>query len=156
MNENKVGELFTLASDKFKGLIDANSVIGDVINVSDGTMIIPISKVSFGFGGGGNEFEKKNTDGTRFGGGIGGGASVRAEAFLVINNDNVRLISMDAPTTPVDKVIDMMPGIIDKANGFLSNLNDKRAAKKAAKKAEKDAEKDAVDIIGEGYDFKKR
>lgn len=149
MDENKVSDLFTLASEKFKGLIDANSVIGDPITVGDGTLIIPVSKVSFGFGGGGNEFEKKNTDGTRFGGGVGGGASVKAEAFLVINNDNVRLISMDAPSSSVDKVIDMMPGIIDKANGFISGFGEKRAAKKAAKKAEKES----VDIIGEGYDF---
>ena len=119
-----------------------------MITVGDGTIIIPVSKITFGFGGGGNEFEKKNTEGTRFGGGIGGGASVRAEAFLVVNNDNVRLISMDAPVTPVDKVIDMVPGIIDKANGFLSGFGEKRAAKKAAKKAEKQA----VDVIGEGND----
>ncbi|MBQ2663699.1 MAG: sporulation protein YtfJ [Clostridia bacterium] len=148
MDENKVSDLFTFASEKFKGLIDANTVIGDVITVGDGTIIIPVSKITFGFGGGGNEFEKKNTEGTRFGGGIGGGASVRAEAFLVVNNDNVRLISMDAPVTPVDKVIDMVPGIIDKANGFLSGFGEKRAAKKAAKKAEKQA----VDVIGEGND----
>ena len=148
MDENKVSDLFTFASEKIKGLIDANTVIGDVITVGDGTIIIPVSKITFGFGGGGNEFEKKNTEGTRFGGGIGGGASVRAEAFLVVNNDNVRLISMDAPVTPVDKVIDMVPGIIDKANGFLSGFGEKRAAKKAAKKAEKQA----VDVIGEGND----
>ena len=148
MDENKVSDLFKFASEKFKCLIDANTVIGDVITVGDGTIIIPVSKITFGFGGGGNEFEKKNTEGTRFGGGIGGGASVRAEAFLVVNNDNVRLISMDAPVTPVDKVIDMVPGIIDKANGFLSGFGEKRAAKKAAKKAEKQA----VDVIGEGND----
>ena len=132
MDENKVSDLFTLASEKFKGLIDANSVIGNPISVGDGTVIIPVSKVSFGFGGGGNEFEKKNTSGTRFGGGVGGGASVQAEAFLVINNDNVRLIPMGGPSTPIDKVIDMMPGIIDKANGFISTMNEKKAAKKSA------------------------
>ncbi len=130
MDENKVSDLFTLASEKFKGLIDANSVVGEPMKVSDGTVIIPISKVSFGFGGGGNEFEKKNSAGTRFGGGAGGGASVQAEAFLVVNNDNVRLIPMDSPSTPIDKVIDMVPGIIDKANGFISSMSDKRAAKK--------------------------
>lgn len=132
MDENKVSDFFTLASEKFKGLIDANSVVGDPITPGDGTMIIPISKVSFGFGGGGNEFEKKNTSGTRFGGGVGGGASVKAEAFLVINNDNVRLIPMGGSSSPIDKVIDMMPGIIDKANGFISSMNEKKAAKKDA------------------------
>ena len=132
MDENKVSDFFTLASEKFKGLIDANSVVGDPITPGDGTMIIPISKVSFGFGGGGNECEKKNTSGTRFGGGVGGGASVKAEAFLVINNDNVRLIPMGGSSSPIDKVIDMMPGIIDKANGFISSMNEKKAAKKDA------------------------
>ena len=132
MDENKVSDLFTLASEKFKGLIDANSVIGTPITPSDGTVIIPVSKVSFGFGGGGNEFEKKNTSGTRFGGGVGGGASVKAEAFLVINNDNVRLIPMDGASSPIDKVIDMVPGIIDKANGFISSMSEKKAAKNDA------------------------
>lgn len=144
MDENKVSELFTVASEKFKMMIDTNSVIGNPITAGDGTVIIPVSQVSFGFGGGGNEFEKKSANGTRFGGGIGGGASVKAEAFLVINNDNVRLIPMDAPSSPIDKVIDLMPGIIDKANGFISNMNRKRAEKKT--------EKESVDISGEIYD----
>lgn len=136
MDENKVSDLFTLASEKFKGLIDANSVVGEPMKVSDGTVIIPISKVSFGFGGGGNEFEKKNSAGTRFGGGAGGGASVQAEAFLIINNDNVRLMPMGGTSSPIDRVIDMVPGIIDKANGFFSSVSDKRAAKKAQKQAD--------------------
>ncbi len=130
MDENKVSDLFTLASEKFKGLIDANSVVGEPMKVSDGTVIIPISKVSFGFGGGGNEFEKKNSSGTRFGGGAGGGASVQAEAFLIINNDNVRLMPMGGTSSPIDRVIDMVPGIIDKANGFINSISDKKAAKK--------------------------
>lgn len=144
MDENKVSDLFTLASEKFKTMIDANSVIGTPITMGDNTIIVPVSKVSFGFGGGGNEFEKKSTNGTRFGGGVGGGASLKAEAFLVINNGNVRLIPMDAPSTPVDKVIDMMPGLIDKANGFISSMSEKREAKKA--------DKNSVDVTGDMYD----
>lgn len=145
MQENKVSAMFEVASDKFRGLIDANSVVGEPIMAQDGTMIVPISKLSFGFGGGGSEFDsKKNTD-TNFGGGMGGGASVEAEAFLVINEGNVRLIPMGSGGGAVDKIIDMMPTAIDKVNGFLAGRSDKKAAKKAAKSG-------AVDAAGEIYD----
>lgn len=139
---DKLTEMFTIASEKFKGLIDANSVVGEPIIAQDGTMIVPISKLSFGFGGGGSEFDSKKNDGTNFGGGMGGGASVEAEAFLVINDGNVRLIPMGSGGTPVDKIIDMMPTAIDKVNGFLAGRSEKKAAKKAR-------ESGAVDAAGE-------
>ena len=145
MQENKVSAMFEVASDKFRGLIDANSVVGEPIMAPDGTMIVPISKLSFGFGGGGSEFDSKKNDDTNFGGGLGGGASVEAEAFLVINEGNVRLIPMGSGGTAVDKIIDMVPSTIDKVNGFLSSRSDKKAAKKAAKSG-------AVDAAGEIYD----
>ena len=56
---NKVSEMFEGLTNNFKGMIDANSVVGEPIIVNDGTMIVPISKVSFGFGGGGCEFDRK-------------------------------------------------------------------------------------------------
>lgn len=58
---NKVSEMFEGLTNNFKGMIDANSVVGEPIIVNDGTMIVPISKVSFGFGGGGCEFDRKKT-----------------------------------------------------------------------------------------------
>ncbi|MCC8168932.1 MAG: sporulation protein YtfJ, partial [Oscillospiraceae bacterium] len=61
MSDNKVAEMLSEVSGNFKGMIDANSVIGEPITAGDGTIIVPISKVSFGFGGGGSEFEGKNT-----------------------------------------------------------------------------------------------
>lgn len=59
---NKVSEMFEGLTNNFKGMIDANSVVGEPIIVNDGTMIVPISKVSFGFGGGGCEFDRKKND----------------------------------------------------------------------------------------------
>lgn len=141
MSDNKVAEMLSEVSGNFKGMIDANSVIGEPITAGDGTIIVPISKVSFGFGGGGSEFEGKNTTDTRFGGGMGGGASVKAEAFLVINNGNVRLISMGGETSPLDKIVDLMPGIIDKVNGFIASRSEKKANKKEPS-GEKEAEDD--------------
>lgn len=132
MADNKISEMLSEAASKFKGMIDANSVVGEPIVMQDGTMVVPISRVSFGFGGGGSEFDSKTNDtGTHFGGGMGGGASVNAEAFLVINNGNVRLVPMGGDASPVDKIVDMMPSIIDKVNGFIASHNEKKAAKKA-------------------------
>ena len=110
MSDNKVTEMLKQVSENFKGMIDANSVVGEPIAMGDGTVIVPISKVTFGFGGGGSEFDAKKQDDTNFGGGMGGGASVKAEAFLVINNSNVRLISMDEGSGAMSKLVDLMPG----------------------------------------------
>ncbi len=127
MSDNKVTEMLKQVSENFKGMIDANSVVGEPIAMGDGTVIVPISKVTFGFGGGGSEFDAKKQDDTNFGGGMGGGASVKAEAFLVINNSNVRLISMDEGSGAMSKLVDLMPGMIDKVNGFISNRKSKKS-----------------------------
>lgn len=128
---NKVSEMFEGLTDNFKGMIDANSVVGEPIIVGDGTMIVPISKVSFGFGGGGCEFDRKNNDSVmpddkNFGGGMGGGASVDAMAFLVINNGNVRLIPMGNGSSPVDKLVDLVPELVDKVNDFFTAIRKKK------------------------------
>lgn len=132
---NKVSEMFDGLTDNFKGMIDANSVVGEPIIVGNGTMIVPISKVSFGFGGGGCEFDRKNNEpetpnDKNFGGGMGGGASVDAMAFLVINNGNVRLIPMGNELSPVDKLIDLVPELVDKVNDFFAAIRKKKAVEK--------------------------
>ena len=122
MDENKVSDLFTLASEKFKGLIDANSVVGEPMKVSDGTVIIPVSKLTFGFGGGGNDAKEASKKPTNsFGGGFGGGAAVTPITFLVISNGNVRLMPIGGNQSSADKIIDMVPGIMDKVNGFMAD-----------------------------------
>lgn len=118
---NPVSEMMAEAVKSIKGLIDVNTVIGEPVTVSDGTVIIPISRVSFGFGGGGSEFNAKNKDGENlFGGGMGGGASVKAEAFMVVANGNVRIVPVGGNGSPVDKLIDMVPVAVDKINGLFS------------------------------------
>ncbi len=123
---NKVKDMLDGAIANMRTTFEANSVIGDPITASDGTIIVPITRVSMGFGGGGSDFEAKNEklDGS-FAGGIGGGASIKAEAFLVINNGNVRLITMNGNSSPVDRIIDMIPGTIDKVNGIISKKKNK-------------------------------
>lgn len=120
--DNKVKDMLESAVTSIRTAFDANSVIGDVITAPDGTMIVPITKVSFGFGGGGGDFAAKHASvsGT-FTGGLGGGASVNAEAFLVINSGNVRLITMNGGSSPVDRIIDMVPEVLTKVNDFINN-----------------------------------
>ncbi len=133
MTDNKVSEMFSEMASSFKGMIDVNSIIGEPVTMTDGTIIVPISRVSFGFGGGGSEFDSKKGADTNFGGGMGGGAAVKAEAFLVINNGNVRLLPMNGDNTAVSKLIDMVPGIVDKINGFIVDRKDKKASKHGEK-----------------------
>ncbi len=119
---NPIKEMIEGALGCIEEMVGAKSIIGDPITAPDGTLIVPVSKLSFGIGGGGSQFSAKSKDGEHlFAGGIGSGASVEAEAFLVINNSNVRLIPVKAAQSSVDKVIDLMPGVIDKVNGFVSS-----------------------------------
>ena len=119
---NAVSEMVSEAVKSIKGLIDVNTVVGEPMTVADGTVIIPISRVSFGFGGGGSEFSsKKEGNEPLFGGGIGGGAAVKAEAFMVVSNGNVRIIPITDSQSAMDKLVDMIPGAIDKINGLIAN-----------------------------------
>ena len=119
--DNPVKDLIEGAIKNIEGLIDSKNIIGEPISAGDGTVIIPVSKVSVGFGGGGSEFGSKHASQDKsFGGGIGGGVKLNPEAFLVISNGNVRLISMNGGTSPLDKVIDLVPGMVDKVNDFIN------------------------------------
>lgn len=119
---NPIKEMIEGALSSVQGMMETKNVIGEPIAAQDGTIILPVSKVTFGVGGAGSELSAKNKDGeAQFAGGIGGGASVQAEAFLVINNSNVRLIPVHAQSGSLDKLIDLIPDTIDKVNGFISN-----------------------------------
>ena len=124
---NKVQEMLESAVSNIKATFDADSIIGSPVTADDGTIIIPITRVSYGFGGGGGDFAAKNSNNSEgtFAGGIGGGASIKAEAFLVINGGNVRLITMDGGSSPVDRIIDMVPGAISKVNEFIEKRKNK-------------------------------
>lgn len=119
---NPIKEMIEGALTSVQGMIDTKSVIGEPITAQDGTVIVPVSKLTFGVGGGGSEFAAKdNKSEPTFAGGMGAGASVQAEAFLVINNSNVRLIPVKSSSNSVDKLIDMVPGMVDKVNGFIAS-----------------------------------
>ena len=115
---------------KLKQMIDVNTIVGECITTSDGTTVIPVSKVALGFGAGGSEFSAKPLDEKKdqalFGGGCGGGVSVKPMAFLVIKNDSIRLLPVTNSISTVDKVVDMIPDLLNKLNGFILDCKDKK------------------------------
>ena len=110
---------------KIREMVDVNSVIGNPITTPDGVTIIPVSKVSVGFGGGGSDFVSKNLnklDNHPFGGGAGGGVKVTPVAFLIIKDGNVRMLPVATPAnTTADRLVEMIPDTIDKLSAFIDS-----------------------------------
>lgn len=133
-----IQSLMETTLETIKGSIDANTIIGDPIK-TDTTVVVPISKVTIGFGIGGGEYskgydEKKNKDtnntsdksDTNFAGGSAGAISVQPVAFVVVENGVTRLMSLDDNINLVDNILSITPKVIDKIQGIANN----RGAKK--------------------------
>ncbi len=120
MAEHALNEVMKVTMEKLRSMVDVNTIIGDQITTPDGTTIIPISKVSFGFATAGSDFNgKKEAERINFGGGSGAGVSINPEAFLVVKDGNVRLVPMaSSPNTTVDRVVELIPDIMDRLEGY--------------------------------------
>ena len=106
---------------KIREMVDVNSVIGNPITTPDGVTIIPVSKVSVGFGGGGSDFTSKNGE-NPFGGGVGGGVKVNPVCFLIVKDGNVRMMPVAAPAnTTADRIVEMVPDTLDKIAAFIDS-----------------------------------
>lgn len=118
MAEHPISGLMETSMQKIKEMADANTVIGEPISVGDGTIIIPVSKVSLGFASGGSDFpSKKEKD--MFGGASGAGLSVNPVAFLVVKGSDVRIMQLYNSASTADRLVNTAPDIIDKiANMF--------------------------------------
>lgn len=109
---------------KIREMVDVNSVIGDPITTPDGVTIIPVSKVSAGFGGGGSDFTTKTSGSGEmpFGGGVGGGVKVTPICFLIVKDGNVRMMPVAAPAnTTADRLVEMVPDTLDKISAFIDS-----------------------------------
>ena len=103
---------------KIREMVDVNSVIGQPISTPDGVTIIPVSKVSAGFGGGGSDFAKNEA----FGGGVGGGVKVTPVCFLVVKDGNVRMLSVPTPAnSTTERIVEMLPDTLDKITAYLDS-----------------------------------
>ena len=113
-----------------KEMVDVNTIVGDAVQSPDGTVIIPISKVSFGFAAGGGEYSEpikalENCTKFPFAGGSGAGVSINPVAFMVVGQNQVKLLPVNMCQSSLDKVIGLVPGLIEKANGLLKSRMDK-------------------------------
>ena len=107
---------------KIREMVDVNSVIGDPITTADGVTIIPVSKVSVGFGGGGTDFANNKGGENPFGGGVGGGVKVTPICFLIVKDGNVRMLPVATPAnTTADRIVEMIPDSIDKLTAYFDS-----------------------------------
>ena len=114
--------------DKVHTLVDANTVVGDPITTPDGVTIIPVSKVSFGYAGGGSDFTTKNASSQNpFGGGTGGSVKITPVAFLMVKDGGVRVLPIAEPASnSLDRIVDMLPDLIDKLQKFVEEKKQKK------------------------------
>lgn len=113
---NPIKELIESTINSLDGMCTSESILGETVTAPDGTIIIPMSKVSFGVGGGGCEFKETNTAGNNlFGGGVGAGASIKPEGFLVITKvGSVRFVSAGGSSNVAEKLVDYAPELVER------------------------------------------
>ena len=133
MLEHPIESLMEIAMTNIRDMIDVNTIIGEAITVCENVIIVPISKVSFGFASGGSEFKGETIDEYTkkekeeeiqyrlpFGGGAGAGVSINPVSFLIIQNGTVKLIPIEN-TSYIDRLIDYLPEAAQKINSFINN-----------------------------------
>jgi len=122
MDKNPIGELMQTTMDNVKNMLKVDTVVGDPIVTPNGITLVPISKISVGFGGGGVEFGNKKATGERpYGGGNATGVKIDPIGFLVIKDGTVRMVNVTPPASnTVDRIIDMVPQVIDRVDAFIA------------------------------------
>jgi sporulation protein YtfJ len=137
--EHPIQGLMQTAMENIKEMVDVNTIIGEPVETSDGQVIIPVSKVGFGFAAGGSEFSgqgqpdpsermvtgpdkngakpAKESKSFPFGGGSGGGVSITPVAFIVVGETGIRLLNMEGQTHLYDRLIDFAPQLLEKLQG---------------------------------------
>ena len=128
MDNNPIGTLMQNTMESVKNSLKVDTVVGDPIYTPDGITLVPISRISVGFGGGGVEFSgKKPGDERPYGGGNATGVKIDPIGFLVIKDGVVRMINVTPPASnTVDRIIDLVPQVIDRVDAFIAKQkNDK-------------------------------
>ena len=161
MSEHPIEGLMTTAMNSIQDMIDVNTIVGEPIESSNGIVIIPISKVSFGFAAGGSEFsgetineytkrDKEEAIQYRlpFGGGSGAGVTINPVAFLVIQSNNVKLMPV-THSSSIDKLLDYIPDLMDKVNNMMNRCisNKKEETKEILKHMQKDKKIEEEEIV---------
>lgn len=141
MANHPIEALMKTTMESIKEMVDVNTIVGDAVETPDGTVIIPISKVSFGFASGGGDYvmekdEKEKKDSQKeyangegqdkpqlkfpFAGGAGAGVSVQPVAFMVVGNGHIKLMPVDQRANMIDNLISMTPEVINKLQAMMN------------------------------------
>lgn len=137
MNNHPIEVLMETAMNSIKEMVDVNTIIGEPIETKNGMVIIPISKVCFGFAAGGSEFKGETIDEYKrkekeeevqyrlpFGGGSGAGISINPVAFVIVQKDTIKVLPVEHIST-IDKLMDYVPDLLEKANNIIDTSSDK-------------------------------
>ena len=117
-----LNDLMQSTMDKIHQMVDTNTIVGEPIQTPDGVTLIPISRVSFGFGSGGGDYGKATQN---FGGGSGAGVKIDPVAFLVVKDGTTRVLPVAVPpVSTADRIIDMVPDIMDKVEKYFDRKQD--------------------------------
>lgn len=134
-DKHPIEGIMGVSMEKIHEMTDVNTIIGDPITSPDGTVVIPVSKVAFGFVSGGSDLPMQTAE--RFAGGSGAGVTVKPVAFIVIKSDgDVKLLELGAKGGKFDGIIDAVPGLIEKIKGMVGKKKDEDGETAAEESAE--------------------
>ncbi|MGM0874909.1 MAG: GerW family sporulation protein [Bacillota bacterium] len=133
MSDHPIQGLMKTAMENLKQMIDVNTIIGDPVETPDGSVILTVSKVGFGFAAGGSEFnstgagegDPQKTPKLPFGGGSGGGVSITPIAFLIVSSTGVKMLHLDESTHLYEKILEAAPQTVEKIQGMFKKNKDK-------------------------------
>ena len=134
MDRHPIENIMTTTMENIRDMVDVDTVIGEAIVTQDGSTVIPISRVSFGFVAGGGEYScgssSKAMDASSermpFAGGTGAGVTIQPVGFLVSNASSVRLLPAQ-PYAPADRIIELAPQLMCELKKFLQAKNESKA-----------------------------
>lgn len=155
MENHPIESLMKSAMDSIQSMVDVNTIIGEPIETSNNMVIIPISKVCFGFAAGGSEFRGETVNEYRkrekeeeiqyklpFGGGSGAAVSIIPVAFVVITQDAIKLMPVEHSST-IDKLLDYVPDLMEKANIIANKTIDSKKENKQKNKENQDKQEES-------------
>ncbi|MFT4414987.1 GerW family sporulation protein [Fredinandcohnia humi] len=169
MSEHPIQGLMSTAMENLKQMIDVNTIIGDPVETPDGSVILTVSKVGFGFAAGGSEFQTQGGGGGKdsqdsggkdskdggsekqgsklpFGGGSGGGVSITPIAFLIVNSQGVKMLHLDESTHLYEKLLELAPQAVEKIQQMLKKNNQGQDQNKQQDQQKQDKPKQDFDI----------
>ncbi len=130
MSNHPIDDLMKTTMESLKDMVDVNTIVGDAVETTDGIVIIPISRVSFGFASGGSQYSPNRKENNSeavypFGGGSGAGVTVQPVAFIVVGNSQMKLLPVDQGSNIVNNLLDSIPKFVNSVKGEKVDNNDK-------------------------------